>query len=465
MLPEDFRQRIKHQEYIDSEGLSNALQIPSPVSIRINSRKWNQIPLNSEPVPWCKDGFYLDKRPSFTLDPLFHAGCYYPQEASGMFLEQVFKQVAGEQKVSKVLDLCGAPGGKSTHLASLIGVNGFLVANEVIRQRALVLAENLTKWGLPNTMVTQSDPSSFGRIKGFFDMILVDAPCSGEGMFRDPVAVSEWSLENTALCCERQKRILMDVWPALKENGILVYSTCTFNPGENEENIKWLTGKKNAVPVKLNISDYDGITEIDLQGIKGYGFYPDRIRGEGLFIAVLRKDGPNEDSSRRIRTDNKNKLTKDERTVLSGWSLSSEERMIKAGDEFIESACAPSDYLLLSENLKIIKAGTRIGTVKTKNYIPAHDLAMSVNFRKESFPSVNLDLHNALLYLKRESIVLSKISTGWMSVLYNDVPLGFINNLPGRVNNYYPSEWRVRMQIPESGTENILKWEKAEQGV
>ena len=247
MFPEAFRQRIRKQEYINADELLHGLACPSPVTVRINRKKWNKIPENSDPVTWCRDGFYLEKRPSFTLDPLFHAGCYYPREASGMFIGEVYRQTIGEARDLRILDLCGAPGGKATHLSTLIGDSGYLVANEVIRSRASVLAENLTKWGLSNSIVTQNDPSAFSRLPGFFDMILADAPCSGEGMFRDQVAVDEWSEQNAALCSERQKRILADVWPALKNGGILIYSTCTFNPDENEKNIKWITEQEEAL--------------------------------------------------------------------------------------------------------------------------------------------------------------------------------------------------------------------------
>ena len=140
----------------------------------------------------------------------------------------------------------------------------------------------------------QNDPVAFAKLPGYFDMIIVDAPCSGEGMFRSDIAVNEWSDSNALHCSERQKRILMDVWPALKENGILIYSTCTFNPGENEQNIRWLIENREAECLRINISDYKGITEINYEGIFGYGFYPDKIRGEGFFISAIRKTGKQE---------------------------------------------------------------------------------------------------------------------------------------------------------------------------
>ena len=222
MFPEAFIQRISAQEYIVPATLLQALKEPSPVSLRVNRAKWSKVPLNSEPVPWCSSGYYLPYRPAYTLDPLFHSGCYYPQEASSMFLEKVFRTAPGFGENMKVLDLSGSPGGKSTHISGLIGPSGLLISNEVIRSRATVLAETLTKWGSGNVMVTQNDPSVLGRLTGYFDLILVDAPCSGEGMFRSSAAVSEWSVDSTGHCSVRQKRILSEIWSALKEDGFLV---------------------------------------------------------------------------------------------------------------------------------------------------------------------------------------------------------------------------------------------------
>src|SRR5664280_2213440 len=320
MFPEDFIKRLKNQKYIDAEALVKELEEPSPVSIRINKSKWSKIPLKAEPVPWCRNGYYLDNRPSYTLDPLFHSGCYYPQEASGMFLEQVISQTSALPGSLRVLDLCAAPGGKSTHLSDIIGPDNLLVANEPIRSRAVVLAETITKWGLGNTLVTQNDPAVFGRLPGFFDIIVADAPCSGEGMFRGETAIREWSVGNTVHCSERQKRILMNIWPALKENGLLVYSTCTFNPGENEENIKWLIGKKEAECIQLDISDYNGITEIDFEGIFGYGFYPDKVRGEGFFMSAIRKTNQHEKAQSKSHKKTELMPDKTDVEVANRWT-------------------------------------------------------------------------------------------------------------------------------------------------
>ncbi|GAB3814418.1 hypothetical protein GCM10028895_07510 [Pontibacter rugosus] len=231
-------------------------------------------------------GFFgiLPTRTSFfTLDPLLHAGAYYVQEASSMFLEQALKQSIDLDESLHVLDLCGAPGGKSTHLASLISKDSLLVANEVIRSRASILAENVTKWGSGNVLVTSNDPREFSRLPDFFDVMVIDAPCSGEGMFRkDHAAVGEWSEENVNLCAQRQQRILMDVWDALKPGGLLIYSTCTWNEKENEENIAWLAAQEGVESIKLEVQPEWGIIPTQLNGLEGYRFYPHRVQGEGF---------------------------------------------------------------------------------------------------------------------------------------------------------------------------------------
>jgi 16S rRNA C967 or C1407 C5-methylase (RsmB/RsmF family)/NOL1/NOP2/fmu family ribosome biogenesis protein len=460
MLPQEFRNRINTQKYIDADLLFDSLTKPSPASIRVNGSKMEMQPSASLRVPWCNTGFYLEKRPKFTLDPLFHSGCYYPQEASSMFLEEIFRQTAPDSSKLKVLDLCGAPGGKSTHLSSLIGSNGLLVANEVIRPRASVLAENLSKWGIANTIVSQNDPSAFGSLPGYFDMILVDAPCSGEGMFRNEVAVNEWSPENGALCSERQKRILMDVWPSLKEDGILVYSTCTFNPAENEENIKWLVSKKEAESIRLDISGYGSVTEIGNERIFGYGFHPGKTEGDGLFFSVIRKLSAED---RRMKRPGKASLpgvSADEAGRAKTWSKSEKESLVKYGENIISFPGTRADLEILSGPLRIIKAGTLIMTAKQNKYLPSHELALSQLIRQEEFLHIEVDLIKALSYLKRETLPFSGSERGWQLVTYNSVNLGFVNNIGNRLNNYFPVEWRIRMNLPGDVSENLLVWEK-----
>jgi len=458
MFPERFIQRINSQNYIDADALLKALEEPSPVSIRINRSKLDMSPLNSRTVPWCPEGFYLDRRPSYTLDPLFHSGCYYPQEASGMFLEQVFKQVVTGGEYLRVLDLCAAPGGKSTHLSSLIGSHGLLISNEVIRTRVSVVAENISKWGNSNTLVTCNDPSSFSELPGFFDIILVDAPCSGEGMFRDSTAVEEWSEENTYHCSVRQQRIIMDVWPSLKENGILIYSTCTFNSKENEENIKWITTRHQAESVDIAISDFKGITEIDYQGIKGYGFYPGKIIGEGLFISVLRKTVTSGKTISRIRKKRSGELSRADFEIVKEWTRFPAERTVRTEEQIFSLPASYEDYSILKQCLRIIKTGTRICTAKKNGYVPDHELALSEGIRKDAFPSAELDYNNALRYLRRDNLMPFDMPKSWFIATYKGINMGFCNNIGNRVNNYYPVDWRIRMSIPENGERNIIYW-------
>lgn len=461
MLPEGFIKRIRSQDHLDAEILLPALEKPSPVSIRINTTKWARKPLKADKVTWCSSGFYLDSRPSYTFDPLFHAGCYYPQEASGMFLEEVFNQIEALSGYIRVLDLCGAPGGKSTHLASLIGTHGLLVANEVIKSRATILAENIAKWGITNTIVSQCDPSDFRFLPGFFDIIVVDAPCSGEGMFSDPFARKEWSQENTIHCSERQKRILFDVWPAIRENGYLIYSTCTFNPGENEENIKWLVKKQMAESVEIKISSFDGIKEIDHQGIKGYGFHPGSIRGEGFFISVIRKN--NSSGTKKVRNTKLNfpELKKSDMDIVKRWSDFRKESILKFDDQIISFHGKAGDYNMLIKSLKIIRSGTMICKTSKDGYVPSHELSLSDSFRNDGFPSEELDYNQAINYLRRENFISETRSKGWFLLTYKGINLGFCNNIGRRINNYYPVEWRIKSPLSSSAGRNIIEWEKS----
>jgi|LSQX01.1.fsa_nt_gb 16S rRNA C967 or C1407 C5-methylase (RsmB/RsmF family)/NOL1/NOP2/fmu family ribosome biogenesis protein len=479
MFPSAFRKRIEKQEYIDSKQLLAALGEAAPVSIRINRNKWLKEPLNSAPVPWCRDGYYLDSRPSFTLDPLFHAGCYYPQEASGMISGEIFRQIRNNNEYVRILDLCAAPGGKSIHLSSLAGENGLLVSNEVIRTRAFVLMENLSKWGVPNFIVTQGDPSAFGRLTGFFDIILADVPCSGEGMFRNISVRSEWSESNAELCALRQKRILMDVWPALREDGILIYSTCTFNPAENEDNIIWLSEKTGIESVRPDFSQFEGITEIKRGGIYGYGFYPGRIRGEGFFISVIRKKdtvvekhakavpekhdkvvpGKHDRAVREKHTKSVRRHTagvsREEMAAVSGMADFPSGRIVKYRDEVMALPCSVSDYHRIADEVKIVKAGTRL--LKSGS-VPLHDLALSVKCRPDAFPLADLPYDQALEYLSRTGPAAGNMPEGRNLVQYKGINLGFVKNVGSRINNYYPVEWRIRQQIPAMSEADVIKW-------
>lgn len=289
-LPSEFIERTRQlMGEAECNALCRALQADEPVSIRTNTGKNAPAPPQAHPVPWTDNGFYLNRRPAFTFDPLFHAGFYYVQEAASMFIAQAVRRYVNRPVV--MLDLCAAPGGKSTLVRNCLPQGSLLVANEVMRARSQVLAENLIKWGNPEVIVTNNDPADFSRLEERFDVILTDVPCSGEGMFRkDDRAISEWSSEGVELCWKRQRRIVADIWPCLKQGGILIYSTCTFNREENEDNVAWIASTLGAEVLPVDTETEWGITgNLTGEDFPVYRFLPHHTSGEGLFVAVLRK--------------------------------------------------------------------------------------------------------------------------------------------------------------------------------
>jgi len=440
------------------DAFAAALDGDTPTSIRINTSKHSNSPINAEKVKWCESGYYLPSRPTYTFDPLFHAGCYYPQEASSMFVEQVVKEyVTGDVKV---LDLCAAPGGKSTLLLSLITENSLLVSNEVIRSRANILSENITKWGYSNSVVTNNDPSDIGKLTDFFDAILVDAPCSGEGMFRkDPTALSEWSEANVRLCKERQQRILADVWNTLKPDGILIYSTCTYNTHENEDNVEWACETLGAEAVKLTTNPEWNITGALKGDLPVYRFLPHKTKGEGFFLAVMRKTGSEENTAKRDRNfkkkdrNNKNKslsLAEPHKKQIANWSDCSFVQRNNVWSAIPSNFEA--DFQYLASNLKIVSAGIEIGEQKGKDFIPSQSLALSNNIASDEFTRYETDWKTAISYLRKEAITLNgSYPKGYVLLTHKNKPLGFIKNIGNRTNNLYPQEWRIRTSnIPDS---------------
>lgn len=379
----------------------NAFDEPTPVSIRLNPYKTSvhvdaiRLQLISSspvdtPVPWCRGGYYLSERPNFTLDPLFHAGAYYVQEASSMFLDHVVRQLSTNSiQPSTVLDLCAAPGGKSTLLRSAIPDDAVLYSNEPDRRRANILMENIQKQGHPNVIVTNNYPRDYRKSGMQFDMILADVPCSGEGMFRkDEGAIKEWSVGNVMKCQALQRSIIEDIWTCLRGGGIMVYSTCTFNTREDEENVRWIIENYDAEIVPIETNPDWNITGSLLEGFDApvYRFIPGITKGEGLFMAVLRKKQG--DGGKHV---NKGK------TVLK---------------------CLQS---------------------------PEHTEALLVNTPKDNYARVELSKDDALRYLHREALVLPPDTPrGLVIVTYMGLPLGFVKNIGNRANNLYPKEWKIR---------------------
>ncbi len=458
MLPQPFISSIKIQLGEAFEDFEAALEKPAPKSIRINPLKWKK-DVNLEPVPWAEHAYYLSGEKSFTLDPLLHAGVYYVQEASSMFVEQALKQSVDLSKPLRVLDLCAAPGGKSTHLASLISGDSLLVSNEVIKARANILAENITKWGTGNVVVTNADPEHFSALESFFDVIVVDAPCSGEGMFRkDPAARDEWSEANVTLCAGRQQRILAEIWPSLREGGLLIYSTCTFNRLENEDNLKWLKESFDAEFLPLSVDADWGITEVIEGDIRGYRFYPHKVQGEGFFLAAVRKQG--EEQLANPRKTKKPYFQFLGRTELPLW-----ENWLK--DDSVFTLCkkedgiyaVPTDYYdeieELGRQIRVVQAGVPLATLKGKDQIPAHEASLFTGFNRDRFTEIELDEKEVLLFLKKENFLLEDAPDGWLMMTYQQIPLGFVKKIGNRMNNNFPTEWRIRMSI-DAGISKVI---------
>ena len=399
--------------------LISGLAATPPVSIRLNPFKVakdayleDEEQLNGlqlTPVPWAKDGYLLSERPSFTLDPLFHAGAYYVQEASSMFLDFIIRQLVKEPVT--MLDLCAAPGGKTTCAMAALPEGSILYSNEPVRTRANILAENVMKFGHPDIIVTNNYAKDYAKAKKTFDVILTDVPCSGEGMFRkDPNAINEWSTSNVDSCWKLQRSIVEDIWQCLKPGGILIYSTCTFNAHEDEENVQWIIDNLGADPIALEgVKEEWNITGALKGNLPVYRFIPGKTKGEGLFMAVMRKKG--------------------EPTQGSTPTILKKERKIS----------------MKEKGLKVMTHGINPPTQKGKKTIPDISLALSINQKENDYPHVDVDRQTAINYLRREAITLpADTPRGIVTITYKGLGLGFANNIGNRANNLYPQEWRIK---------------------
>ena len=399
----------------------------APVSIRLNPFKLAETThkvnpeLNPHPIPWCKEGYWLDTRPNFTFDPLLHAGAYYVQEASSMFLSHVLQHLVKQPVMA--LDLCAAPGGKTTCARTSLPTGSFLFSNEPIGKRAQILAENVQKFGHEGVAVTNNYPRDYKKTKLGFDVIIADVPCSGEGMFRkDPQSIEEWSLQNVENCWQLQRSIIADIWDNLKPGGILIYSTCTFNAHEDEENIAWILNEYDAELLSVPTEEAWNITGSlidnplkDGREFPVYRFIPGKTRGEGIFMAIIRKRGEN-------------------KTLINKTTIDVDKAIVEA-----------------RKRLRILSHGVKDGMQKGKNIIPDHTLALSFSTDKSAYPNVEVDYQTAIAYLRHEAIVLSSDAPrGIVLLTYKGYPIGFAKNLGNRANNLYPQEWRIKStHIPE----------------
>lgn len=436
----------------DYPRFEEAMRAAPPVSLRLHPLKKISLEENYDKVKWNSNGIYLDKRPNFTLDPRFHAGAYYVQEASSMFVGTVVQQLLDPERPVRALDLAAAPGGKSTLLADALPAGSFLLANEVIRNRYQVLRENLIRWGSPLTHSANHDPRDFSGLEQFFELVLVDAPCSGEGMFRkDRQAVSEWGSGQVQLCVGRQQRILSDAMPLVRPGGYLVYCTCTFNETENEKNAEWIASRPEFETVDISIDPEWGIVR---KGV-GYQFYPHRVRGEGFYLACFRRRGtPVKQKLRPAPFKQLQPLSRRQSQVFSTWIKEAERfRFYQKPRGGILALLREQEHdaQLISHLLRRLHLGTEIGRFKGKDFIPSHDLAMST-FIAGDLPVVELDKQQALRYLKKEIPEIDSIPPGWALVRYQGLNLGWIKGLKTRLNNYLPKHWRIRMDIDKTAS-------------
>jgi 16S rRNA C967 or C1407 C5-methylase (RsmB/RsmF family)/NOL1/NOP2/fmu family ribosome biogenesis protein len=474
-------------------GLAETMETTAPeVSIRLNPRKAMDIAksqaANAE-VDWWPAGYYLAERPKFTFDPKLHQGRYYVQDASSMIIAAVAKAIAGrlaEETASTQagstpesnnaipllwLDACAAPGGKTTAALDGLPDGSLVVANEYDYSRAEILKENVAKWGAPATVITRGDTSQYRKLKATFDVIAIDAPCSGEGMMRkDQTAREQWTPALVEECAERQREIIENLWPALRPGGFLVYSTCTFNTVEDEEMVAWIRDEFEAesVDLKALLSPLDGVTtagidnEIAIDGVAltyAMRFIPGRTRGEGLFIALLRKAGDfspaiadctsKPDKQKKGKPQNKPTANASAINLCKSWIArdSCNDYDVLQSDEGLRIFPHQWSSLLpgFLSKLQVISAGVEAATVKGKDIIPNQELALTTLLSPEAFPTVDLSEKDALLYLSREAVQLpDDAPRGIILLRYDGYPLGFVKNLGNRANNLYPKEWRIR---------------------
>lgn len=442
-LPEELFHSLKGLKGFDEKAFREVHRSGEQVtSIRFNPFKpIDPLPEHLIPeskIPWTDTGFYLPKRPSFTFDPLFHAGCYYVQEASSMFLEQAIKQTTDLTQSLKVLDLCAAPGGKSTHLLSLVSRDSLLVSNEIIKSRSSVLLDNLTRWGCSNMVVTNNDPRDFGLLTNFFDVLVVDAPCSGSGLFRkDPSAINEWSFNNVALCCQRQRRILANAIPSLKEGGLLIYSTCSYSKEEDEDIANWLEKEMGMRIQKLEISKDWGIEESE----EGYRFFPYKLKGEGFYLTCFRKIGGEKMRLKEVRRTREN-IPPKQVQVIQNWVKTPGMEFINWKENIYMVPAVLMPGILQLEKLRILSKGTNVGSLVRDKLIPNHMLALS-HLVSDAIPRAELDMEQSIRYLQKKDINFENVKTGWYLVTYMKQQLGWINVLTNRINNYYPRELRI----------------------
>ena len=448
-LPQQFVVNMRHQLGDSSaEALFEALESSSPISVRLNPYKWHGEEYGTA-VPWCEWGRYLDTRPQFTTEIPFVAGAYYVQEAGSQFIAHILKTEGIEG--GKIIDMCAAPGGKTTLYSAIVGDRGLVLANEYVRNRANILADNVRKWGLGNVVVTNNDPQHIAAFEQWADVVAVDAPCSGEGMFRkDEVARSEWTAQSVDMCATRQMDILRQAWKSLKAGGLLIYSTCTFNTTEDEGILEQMTsewGEEIEPSTEIAVSDDWGVECIKVGDFQGFRFFPHRVKSEGFFVAVARKRTDVGGRSvvpkprKKIMTDAPREAIKE----LSRWVVNQDTlRFAVVAESYY---AYPSEYFetirSLANNLTVIYSGVEMGQIFKGKLKPEWSLSQSVWYNRDVVPSVELGREEALDYLRKKDVSAGVFVEGINLVSSDGYALGFVKRVGNRVNNGYPNSLKI----------------------
>ena len=451
-LPESFVQMIERLAPTEAQPLLHAISTTAAsVSVRVNTLRAVDVPLGARLVPWCPSGFYLEQRPPFTFDTDWHAGRYYVQDASSMFIGHVITSLVDGPV--RYLDLCAAPGGKATAAMSALPEGSLVVANEVVPARARALVDNVMRWGSPHAVVASSLPAQWGqKMRNFFDVVAADVPCSGEGMMRkDDEAVSQWSPALVEQCAARQRSIVSDVWPALRPGGLFIYSTCTYNRQENEAMVQWLIDQLGAQPVAVPVREEWQIHPAIDADFPAYRFMPHRTPGEGLFMAVLRKPDEGLSASslfKKVKSAREGAVPATVKSWLRAdvpMALTVHADTVVAVPRLHEEAVAA-----LRQGVNVIHAGVAVASLKGKTCVPHHGLALSTALERDAFAEAEVDYRTAMAYLRGEAVVVDA-PRGPVLLTRDGAALGWVNNLGNRANNLYPKGLRVlSSHIPDT---------------
>ncbi len=428
-LPELFLERMCSQLGDEYADYLRSLDRPRAVALRWNALKgaMPSLPFVSAQVPWEPLGFYYDPSARPGLHPYHDAGAYYLQEASAMAPVVLLDPQPGE----KILDLCAAPGGKTTQIAVRMAGRGLLVCNEIHPKRARILSQNVERLGIANALVLNEDPNVLAdRFVGCFDRILVDAPCSGEGMFRkEAAAVTDWSVENVQLCAQRQRKILAAAARMLRPGGRLVYSTCTFSPEEDELTIAaFLEGHRDFVPEHMDARWFT-------PGENGsFRLWPHKLLGEGHFAAVLRRTDGEEGSLPPAADCSPLPKCWDSFAAEQGIHLPG-SKTVSFGDTWF---CAPESLPSL-RGLRVLRAGLELGTVRKDRLEPSHALALWLHPRPDD---LRLSADDPMLsaYLRGETIPGKQ--KGYRLVCADSFSLGWVKGDGQTLKNHYPKGLR-----------------------